>query len=227
MKVMQKSPWPGMQLPDAAGYNIYRSPLTGGGYIKVNAILLAWTSFTDTGLRNAQYYFYVVTALDEWGNESAFSNEVSAMPHYIIGWANLQWPPTMTHTISVVNRTDNAYGQVWIDGVTSQPGETPTLHAQLGFGPEASNPALNPDWIWVDASFNADVGNNDEFVASMLPETTGTFDYVYRYSTTNGRDWLYADLNGPIPNAAPPANPGKLTVASEWRHHAPSLFRQA
>ena len=39
-----------------------------------------------------------------------------------IGWANLQWPPTMTHTISAVNRTDNVYGQVWIDGVTSQPG---------------------------------------------------------------------------------------------------------
>ena len=42
-----------------------------------------------------------------------------------IGWANLQWPPTMTHTISAVNRTDNVYGQVWIDGATSQPGPTP------------------------------------------------------------------------------------------------------
>ena len=53
--------------------------------------------------------------------------------------------------------------------------------------------------MWVEASFNVDAGNNDEFKASMLPETTGTFDYVYRYTTTNGRDWLYADLNGPIP----------------------------
>ncbi len=90
--------------------------------MKVNAAPLTGTSFTDTGLRNAQTYYYVVTALDAPGNESGYSNEVSCLPHYQIGWANLQWPPTMQHTISAVDRTDNVYGQVWIDGVTSQPG---------------------------------------------------------------------------------------------------------
>jgi fibronectin type 3 domain-containing protein len=54
----------------AAGYNVYRSPLTGGGFVKVNSV--PWRhEFTDTGLRNAQTYFYVVTALDAAGNESA------------------------------------------------------------------------------------------------------------------------------------------------------------
>jgi hypothetical protein len=48
----------------------------------------------------------------------------------------------------------------------------------------------------------------------MLPESVGTFDYVYRYTTTNDRDWLYADLNGPIPQGSLPPNPGKLTVSS-------------
>ncbi len=43
---------------------------------------------------------------------------------------------------------------------------------------------------------------------------TGVFDYVYRYSTTNGRDWLYADLNGPVPAGGLPPNPGVLTVNS-------------
>jgi len=66
--------------------------------------------------------------------------------------------------------------------------------------------------MWMDASFNVDAGNNDEFVASLLPEAVGSFDYVYRYTTTAGRDWLYADLNGPIANGALPPNPGKLTV---------------
>jgi glycosidase len=198
--------------PDAAGYNVYRSPLSGGGYVKVNSGPLADTNFSDSGMRNGQHYFYIVTALDALGNESAPSNEVAALPHYTIGWANLQWPPTMLHTISVIDRTDNAYGQVWIDGVTNLPGQTPTLLAQLGFGPTGSDPASDPAWIWVDASFNVDAGNNDEFVASMLPETTGSFDYVYRYTTTNGSDWLYADLNGPVPGGNLPANPGKLTV---------------
>jgi hypothetical protein len=101
---------------------------------------------------------------------------------------------------------------VWIDGVTSVAGATPTLEAQLGFGPAGSNPQSDPGWNWVGASFNVDAGNNDEFVASLLPEAVGGFHYVYRYSTTNGRDWLYADLNGPIPAGDPPANPGVLTV---------------
>jgi hypothetical protein len=84
----------------------------------------------------------------------------------------------------------------------------------LGFGPTDSDPAGNPAWTWTDAVFNVNAGNNDEFMASMLPEAVGSFDYVYRYTTTNGRDWLYADLNGPIPNGATPSNPGKLTVSA-------------
>ena len=171
----------------AVGYNLYRSPLSGGGWVKLNNSLLTGTTFTDTGLRNTQVYYYVATALDSAGNESAYSNQASGMPRLTIGWANLQWPPTMTHTISATNRTDTAYGQVWIDGVTNQPGVSPGLRAQLGFGPAGSNPDGSPDWAWVDATFNTDAGNNDEFKASMLPESVGTFDYAYRYSTTNGQ----------------------------------------
>jgi glycosidase len=197
---------------DAAGYNLYRSPLTGGGWVKANSAPAAGTSFTDTGLRNARTYYYVVRALDSTGNESGPSNEASGVPHLTIGWANLQWPPTLSHTISAVNRTDNVYGQVWIDGATNQPGQTPTLRAQLGFGPEGSDPNGNPAWTWVDAAFNVDVDNNDEFVASLLPEAVGTYDYLYRYTTTDGRDRLYADQNGPIPTGNLPQNPGKLTV---------------
>ncbi len=196
---------------DASGYNVYRSPVTGGGYVRLNTAPLPDTNFTDTGLRNARNYFYVVTAMDAWGNEFTYSNEVSAMPHYTIGWANLQWPPTMSHTISLIDRTDNAYGQVWIDGVTFLPGQTPTLLAQLGFGPSGSYPDGNPYWVWIDASFNVDAGNNDEFMASMLPEAVGSFDYAYRYSTTNGQAWLYADLDG-TGNGYDPAQAGKLTV---------------
>jgi len=180
----------------------------------VNDAPLTSTSFTETGLRNARIVYYVVTALDGVGNESGFSNQVSALPHYTIGWANLQWPPTMNHTISVVNRTDTAYGQVWIDGVTSQAGPTEGLIAELGFGPEGSNPEGNSAWTWVGATFNVNAGNNDEFMASLLPELVSTFDYVYRYSTTNGRDWLYTDLDGPVPSGNIPPNPGKLTVNS-------------
>ncbi len=120
-------------VPDADGYNVYRSPLSGGGWEKVNDALLASPDYIDDeGLQNARTYYYVVTAVDGSGNESAYSNEVSAQPHLTINWANLQHPPTITHTISVTDRTDDVYGQVYIENVTNQPGPTDSLRAQLG-----------------------------------------------------------------------------------------------
>jgi hypothetical protein len=119
----------------------------------------------------------------------------------------------MNHTIGFGSYTDIAYGQVWIDGVTSQPGPTPGLWAQLGFGPAGSIPGFDPGWIWTDAEFNVDSGNNDEFMAQMLPQEVGVFHYVYRYSTSNGAYWTYADLNGPFPAGNLPPNPGVLTVS--------------
>jgi glycosidase len=208
-------------VPGAAGYDVYTSPVTGGGYTKVTATPLGGTTYTVTGLRTGQPVYIVVRAVDRAGNSSDDSREVSALPHFTIGWANLQHPPTLTHTISAVNSTAVVYGQVWIDGVTSQVGATPTLLAQLGFGPDGSNPASDPSWSWVDASFNTDAGNNDEFKASLLPSSTGQFDYAYRYSTTGGREWLYADLDGST-NGYSAAQAGALTVAASSDTTAPA-----
>jgi hypothetical protein len=194
----------------AAGYDVYRSPLTGGGYVRLNDDPVAATSFVDGGVENARTYYYVVRALDAAGNESGPSNEVSALPHLSIGWANTQWPPELAHTISVTTRTGNVYGQVWIEGATSAPGATEGLLAQLGFGPDGSQPS--EAWTWVDATFNVQAGDNDEFAASVLPEAVGTYDYAYRYSATGGRDWVYADLDG-TGNGYSPASAGSLAVS--------------
>ncbi len=212
--------WDGVS--SSTGYNIYRSPLSGGGWVKVNSNLLSAPAFTDNNLQNSTLYYYVVTSMDDHGNESGYSNEVSALPHLSIGWANLQWPPTITHTINAVTRTVNVYGQVWIDGATNQPGKTPSLRAQLGYGPSNSDPNGNLSWVWVDAAFNVDAGNNDEFVASMLPESIGSFDYAYRYSTTNGTSWVYADLDG-IGNGYESAQAGKMTVNSSGDTTPPTI----
>ncbi len=210
-------------VPGAVAYDVWSSPLTGGGYTRHNPTPVTGTSATIDGLPNGKDVFVVVTATDAAGNVSAYSNEVVGRPRLTIGWANTQWPPTLTHTISTTNRTGNVYGQVWIDGETSAPGPTPSLLAQLGFGPAGTNPATDAAWTWVDASFNTDAGNNDEFVASLLPEAVGSFNYLYRYSTTDGTEWLYADLNGPIATGAMPPNPGVLTVNPSGDTTAPDV----
>lgn len=63
----------------AAGYNIYRSAVSGSGYVKLNTALLATPKYVDTAVTGASKYFYVVTAVNAAGQESAFSAEISAL----------------------------------------------------------------------------------------------------------------------------------------------------
>ncbi|NJM42282.1 MAG: alpha-amylase, partial [Anaerolineae bacterium] len=115
---------------------------------------------------------------------------------------------------------------VWIDGVTNAPGKTDGLTAQLGYGPDGGDPASSSAWTWVDAAFNTDAGNNDEFKASLLPEVPGSYDYAYRYSTTNGREWAYADLDG-IGNGYSVGQAGALNVTASSDTTAPAVPQNA
>jgi len=63
----------------ATGYNVYRSATSGSGYARVNSGVDGTLSYSDTSVQNGQTYFYVTTALDATGQESAYSTEVSAV----------------------------------------------------------------------------------------------------------------------------------------------------
>jgi HYDIN/CFA65/VesB family protein/ASPM-SPD-2-Hydin domain-containing protein len=61
------------------GYEIYRSPTSGGSYTKINPVLDASTSYTDSSVNSGSTYYYVVTAVDASDVESSRSNEVQAV----------------------------------------------------------------------------------------------------------------------------------------------------
>ena len=61
-----------------AGYNVYRSTVSGSQYIKLNASLLNGLTYTDTTVQSGTIYYYVTTAVDASGTESAYSNQASA-----------------------------------------------------------------------------------------------------------------------------------------------------
>jgi fibronectin type 3 domain-containing protein len=61
-----------------AGYNVYRGTVSGGPYAKINSSLVASLGYTDSTVQSGTTYYYVTTAVDSSGNESAFSNEASA-----------------------------------------------------------------------------------------------------------------------------------------------------
>jgi hypothetical protein len=60
------------------GYNVYRGTVSGGPYTKISSTLTTSTLlFTDTTPVSGKQYFYVVTAVDTSGTESAASTQVA------------------------------------------------------------------------------------------------------------------------------------------------------
>ncbi len=61
-----------------AGYNVYRTTTTGQNYVKINPSLVPALDYTDSTVQSSTTYYYVTTAVDSSGNESAYSNEAPA-----------------------------------------------------------------------------------------------------------------------------------------------------
>jgi fibronectin type 3 domain-containing protein len=82
--------WTANAEPDLANYRVKRSSAVNGTYQIVSTVARTTTSHADTGLVNGVPYFYVVTAVDTSGNESASAGPVSATPRDTVAPA----PPT-------------------------------------------------------------------------------------------------------------------------------------
>ena len=67
--------------PESAvsGYNVYRGTKSGGPYSKINSVLDASSSFTDTAVQAGYTYYYVTSAVSGSGAESKYSNQVKAV----------------------------------------------------------------------------------------------------------------------------------------------------
>jgi hypothetical protein len=61
-----------------AGYHVYRSSVSGGPYTRITASTVTALNYSDGSVQAGSKYFYVVSALDPSGDESAYSNEASA-----------------------------------------------------------------------------------------------------------------------------------------------------
>ncbi len=72
--------WPLNAEPDVAGYNVYRADdedAPPDKWIKLNPQLHMTASFRDERVQVGKKYFYQITAVDAYGNESARSETVS------------------------------------------------------------------------------------------------------------------------------------------------------
>lgn len=59
-----------------AGYNIYRSTVSGGSYTRINATVNGGTAYTDSSVASGQTYYYVATSVSTAGLESKYSSQI-------------------------------------------------------------------------------------------------------------------------------------------------------
>ena len=71
--------WTASASSNVTGYNVYRGLTSGGPYTKVNTSLIVGTTYIDINVQAGLTYFYVSTAVDGNNNESAYSNQTSAL----------------------------------------------------------------------------------------------------------------------------------------------------
>jgi fibronectin type 3 domain-containing protein len=69
--------WAASSSSNVVGYNVYRGTTSGGPYSSIDTSNPS-TTYTDATVQAGQVYYYVVTAIDSSGGESAYSNQVSA-----------------------------------------------------------------------------------------------------------------------------------------------------
>jgi fibronectin type 3 domain-containing protein len=61
-----------------AGYNVYRSAISGGPYTRLNTSTVSLLSYTDPTVLASQLYYYTVTSVMSDGVESVYATPVSA-----------------------------------------------------------------------------------------------------------------------------------------------------
>ncbi len=82
------------------------------------------------------------------------------------------------------------YGQAYVgeDNCTQPEGACEGLMAYIGYGASTDN---MDDFNFVSATYFKDVGNNDEFVATLKPEAEGSYKVVYAFSMDGGKTKTY------------------------------------
>lgn len=169
--------WADSVEPDLAGYSVYRSTIQGSAYLLI-AEGVSESQYTDPDVVAGTTYYYVTTASDLSGNESAASNEASATPSE---------PVQLTvHvsdvSVSIVNKGINYSGQAAVR-VVDQDG-IPVSGVQV-----EGVWTLNSGSIGTDSGSTSDSGeatldsakrkavSGDEFTFSVTGLTGGGYTY--------------------------------------------------
>ncbi len=104
----------------ATSYNVKRSTVSGSGYSTVGSP--ATNSYDDTGLTNGTPYYYIITAVNGFG-ESGNSSEATATPTFsptglsgLLVWIAAHSPTSPTTSKTTSGRLAQAFPVSWRTG---------------------------------------------------------------------------------------------------------------
>lgn len=105
----------------------------------------------------------------------------------------LQFPPTVTTQAGVPVAY---FGRLFESGLTPAGGLVPSIRAMVGYGPLGTDPRTAAGWVFVPATYNTAVSNDDEYAANIATTFVGTYSTVVRFSIDGGAGWTYCDVDG-------------------------------
>lgn len=148
-------------------------------------------AFTTVGAFTVKARFSIDNGVSwtETSDSAAITITSASVDWCKLGGVSVEAPPTISLRGAAAGPT--IYAQVYKAGVTDTGSPGAGLKGQLGYGTGA-DPST---WTWLDAAFNVDQGNNDEFSAALPNPGNGTYSFAFRFNADDG-NWRYCDANG-------------------------------
>lgn len=153
-------------------YNADLTGLTIGSYYYATRFQIGTGSFVYGG------------TIGLWSNDSV---QLIVNPD-VVNFANIQSPATATITEGAIV---TVYAQVFEPGITEGAGQGAGITAEIGYS--TSNAAPDNTWTWSTATFNVQVGNNDEYQTNLgTGLAPGTYYYASRFKKASSISGTYA-----------------------------------
>ncbi|RAR46992.1 lamin tail domain-containing protein [Flavobacterium lacus] len=188
--------------PSATEYAIQE---TGGQYVQANGSLgaiavwqtaTAWATTTVTGLTASTTYTFQVKARNGANVETSFgtTNSGTTLSPVTADYNVVQFPNTTQNITEGTSFT--VFIRAYEDGITNLAGSSPRLKGWVGYSSTNDNPA-NAGWTWIPATFNVQVGNDDEYQADIPGSLSpGTYYYAARFEIDDSTVYTYGGAGG-------------------------------
>ncbi|MHC1736587.1 MAG: T9SS type A sorting domain-containing protein [Ignavibacteriaceae bacterium] len=125
-------------------------------------------------------------------NGTGYVSGVLTVQNNSIDWANLQSPQS---TVRYVGENEAFYARVYVPDVTTLSTVSPSITCWIGINSGNTNPSTWSEEAWIQADFNTDEGNNDEyFLATGQDLPAGTYYYASRFRLASDA-YVYGGYN--------------------------------